>query len=128
MSRDDRIFILIFAHSFLVLGIVFCVILGFFFSFWSKAAIFLFGGYLAYWVIASYEILVSERKERKGQALPKLTIGDLIGLPFGAANPNDEIPKWIKVPILSILFLLVGVFVFFLVMILLTNLIAYFVS
>jgi len=75
-------------------------------------------------VLVPIQILVFDREERKGQMLQKLTIKDLIGLPFNAANPNAKIPKWIKIPVLSILFLLLGIFVIIVVMILVTYLIS----
>ncbi|MGA1979001.1 MAG: hypothetical protein ABSG99_00325 [Sedimentisphaerales bacterium] len=83
------------------------------------------GGYFVFWIVLfPIEIFVFERKRRKGLSLPKLTIKDLIGLPFGAANPNAEIPMWIKIPVLSFLFLLLGIFVIFFVMLPLTYLIS----
>ena len=142
MSKDSRIlrvYIFVFTHTLLVLGLAFCAIVDFFFlkgkhqlmahPFWSKVAIILLGGYFVFWfVLFPIEIFVFSRKERKGQALPKLTVKDVICLPFGVTNPNAEIPKWIKVPILSILFLLLSIFVIFFVMLLITNVIAHFVS
>ncbi|MBN2019937.1 MAG: hypothetical protein JW749_06910 [Sedimentisphaerales bacterium] len=137
MSKDSRIshlYIIAFVHSFLLLGMALCGIVEFCFlegknqllnhPFWSKVFIAFLGGYMVLLVVVvPIEIFVFGRKERKGQALPKFTIKDLICLPFGAANPNAEIPKWIKVPVLSILFLLLCILVFFLVMLLITHVI-----
>ncbi len=50
-----------------------------------------------------------QRKERKGKKLKKFAFDDLIGLPFGAANPDAEVSRWIKYPILIFLFLLIGI-------------------
>jgi hypothetical protein len=93
--------------------------------FWSKVAIVFLGGYMVLmFVLLPIEIFVFNRREIKGQVLSKFTLKDLILLPFGASNPNAQIPGWIKVPILSILFLLIGILVFFLVMLFITYLIA----
>jgi branched-subunit amino acid ABC-type transport system permease component len=92
--------------------------------FWSKVLIVACAGFFVLLaVVVPVQILVFERRERKGQQLAKLTIKDLIGLPFGAANSNAEIPKWVKIPVLSFLFFLLGVFVIFFVMLLATYLI-----
>jgi hypothetical protein len=71
-------------------------------------------------VFVPIQIMVFDRKERKGQTLEKLTIKNLIGLPFGTANPNAKISKWITIPVLSLLFLLLSIFVIFVAMILVT--------
>jgi len=138
MSQENRIshvFVLLFIHSFLLFGIALCAVINFLFfkdgqpitkhPFWSKVVIAFVGGYFVFWIVLfPIEIFVFERKRRKGLSLPKLTIKDLIGLPFGAANPNAEIPMWIKIPVLSFLFLLLGIFVIFFVMLPLTYLIS----
>ena len=88
-------------------------------------SIALVAGYMVLWfVVLPIEIFVFDRKERKGQTLQKLTLKDLIFLPFGGSNPNAKIPRWISVPFLFILFLLLGIFVFILVMAVLAHLIA----
>jgi hypothetical protein len=120
---------------FFTLGLALCGIVELFFlkgknqimnhPFWSKVTIIFLGGYMVLMVVLfPIEIFVFNRKERKGQVLPKFTLKDLILLPFGASNPNAQIPGWIKVPVLSILFLLIGILVFFLVMIFITHFIA----
>jgi hypothetical protein len=110
MSKDARFVILSITRTLLVLGMLLCLAVGFYFPFWSKVALFLLGGYFACLVVSAYEILVSERKERKGQE-----------------RPSDEIPRWIKIPVLSILFLLLGVIAVFFVMMLLSYLITHFI-
>lgn len=138
MSKDSsrsHLFIIAFIHSFLLLGMALCGIIELFFlegkrqlikhPFWSKVMIAFIGGYFVFWIVLfPIEIFVFERRRRKDQSLPKLTIKDLIGLPFGAANTNAKIPRWIKIPVLSILFLLLGIFVIFVVM----SLLAYLIS
>lgn len=138
MSKNSRMFhafVIIFINTFFLLGIALCAVVDIFFlgggrqlmkhPFWSKVTIALIGGYFVFcFVLFPIEVFVFDRKERKGQALPKLTIKDLIGLPFGAANPDVEIPKWIKIPVLSILFLFLGILVLFFVMLLLTFIIS----
>jgi hypothetical protein len=133
-NRTHRL-IIIFLLSFSFLGLVLCRIIELLFlgggqqimkhPFWSKVMIF----FVIVWcvslgVLFPIQILIFERKRRKGQSFPKLTIKDLIGLPFGAANPNAEIPTWIKIPVLSFLFLVLGIFVIFFVMLLLAYLIS----
>jgi uncharacterized membrane protein len=138
MSRDSNRthwLIITFLLLFSFLGLVLCRIIELFFlggerqimkhPFWSKAVI-VFGivWCVSLAVLVPIQILVFDRKERRDRTLQKLTIRDLFCLPFGAANPNAKIPKWIKIPVLSILFLLLGIFVIFFVMLLLTYLIS----
>jgi hypothetical protein len=138
MSKEGRIshsFVILFIHSFLLFGIALCAIINFLFFqdeqpmikhlFSSKVMIAFISGYFVFWmVLFPIEIFVFDRIRSKSQLFPKLTIKDLIGLPFGTANPDANIPKWIKIPVLSILFLLLGIFVIFCVMLLLTYLIS----
>jgi hypothetical protein len=102
MSKDARFVILSITRTLLVLGMLLCLAAGFYFPFWSKVALFLLGGYFACLVVSAYEILVFEREEKKARSLQN-----------NAANSNDEIPRWIKIPVLSILFLLLGVIAVF---------------
>lgn len=133
-NRTHRL-IIILLLSFSFLGLALCRIIELRFlgseqqimkhPFWSKVMIF----FVIVWcvslaVLVPIQILVCERKERKGQPLAKLTIKDLIGLPFHAANPNAEVPKWIKIPVLSFLFLLLSILVIFFVMLPLTYIIS----
>lgn len=142
MSKDSsrsHLFIIAFVHLLLLLGMVLCGVVELFFlegeqqlmkhPFWSKVTIALAVGLFVFWIVLfPIEIFVFERRKRKSQSLPKLTIKDLFGLPFGAANANAKIPKWIKIPVLSILFLLLGILVIFVVMSLLAYLISKAVS
>jgi hypothetical protein len=77
-------------------------------------------------VLGPIQIFVFERRARKGQELQKLTAKDIIGLPFGAVNPNAKIHKWIAIPVLTVLYLVVGIFVLFLAMILIGYLVSKF--
>lgn len=75
--------------------------------FWSTivyAFSFLF--FIALMVFVPIQILYFGRKERSDRPLQKMTVADVIGLPFGASNPDAEVPKWIKIPVLSVMYIL----------------------
>ena len=55
------------------------------------------------------QVLYFERKARRNKPLMKMTGGDLVGLPFGACNPEAEVLKWISIPVKLLLWLLVGI-------------------
>ncbi len=55
------------------------------------------------------QVLYFERKARRNKPLMKMSGGDLVGLPFGAYNPEAEVPKWISIPVKLLLWLLVGI-------------------
>ena len=79
-------------------------------SFWSTivyAFSFLF--FIALMVFVPIQILYFGRKERSVSPLQKMAIGDVMGLPFGASNPDAEVPKWIKIPILSVMYILLAI-------------------
>ena len=79
-------------------------------SLWSTivyAFSFLF--FIALMVFVPIQILYFGRKERSDRPLKKMTIGDVMGLPFGASNPDAEVPKWIKIPILSVMYILLAI-------------------
>lgn len=50
-------------------------------------------------VLLPIQVLYFERKARKNKPPEKMTVGDVISLPFGASNPNAELPKWISIPV-----------------------------
>ena len=122
---DDKKLIRLFFIQFLIyfsgLGMVLCGAVRFLFydsnkammenPFWfavsiAFGAIFMF----ALVVLVPIETFVFGRKERKHRTLKKLTFGDLLALPFGGSNPDAEVPRWIKYPLLALLFLLIGIF------------------
>ena len=72
-------------------------------------------------VLTPIQVLYFDRKARKGRPLQKMKMSDVIGLPFGIANPDAEVPKWIKIPVLLIMYMLLT----FLLLGLLLGLIAY---
>ncbi|MBN1391460.1 MAG: hypothetical protein JW947_01505 [Sedimentisphaerales bacterium] len=134
-SNRTHWLVILFLSSFFMLAMALCAIIDFLFfrggqriieyPFWSKVLITVGAGFIVLLaVVVPIQILVFDRKEIKGQPLAPLTIQDVTGLPFNRANPNAKIPKWIKIPILSFLFLVLGLFVIFVVMILLTYLIS----
>ena len=127
MQRDDHIFILIFLISFLFLSMILCAAIGVFFPVWLKISLFIFVGIIVCLYLILFQLLAA-KKERKRQLLAKVTIKDLIGLPFGAFNTDAEVSKWIKIPSLSILFLLTCLLVFIIVAALIANLITHFTS
>ena len=125
MSSDHnkriRFFIIIFLINISFLGMALCASVQFLFyddnremmnnSFWPAfiivaISIFMF----ALLVLFPVEIFIFSRKKRKGEKLLKITFGDLLGLPFGVANPDAEVSPWIKYPVLFFLFLLLGIF------------------
>ncbi len=59
-------------------------------------------------VLVPFQVLIVERKDRKNRPKEKMRFADLLLLPFGAANPNAELPKWIAIPIKLLLFLLLA--------------------
>lgn len=59
-------------------------------------------------VLVPIQILGFERKQRKNQPVEKVTVSDLLGLPFGAFNPDAELPKWIGIPVL-VIFWIIGI-------------------
>ena len=83
--------------------------------FWFSLTVFLgvifavssIGGMVAIVIIKSIERRGIPKEERQ-----RITISDLAGLPFGAANPDAELPKWISIPIVAILWSIVIIFVF----------------
>ncbi|MFA5239011.1 MAG: hypothetical protein WC476_04785 [Phycisphaerae bacterium] len=137
MSEDNngsRWLVISFLYSFCLLGMALCGVVGLLFfrgeqrimehPFWSKVLFVVGGGFLVLLlVVIPVQIFIFDRKERDSQSLAKLTIKDLIGLPFGVCNPNAKIPKWIKIPVLAILFSLLGILVIFVTMGLLAYLI-----
>jgi ethanolamine transporter EutH len=58
-------------------------------------------------ILIPIQILIVERRDRRKLPRQKLTFLDLIGIPFGVANPDAEIPKWISYPVLGIFWLLI---------------------
>lgn len=60
-------------------------------------------------VIVPIQILYFDRKNRDDKQLQKATIKDFIGLPLGASNPDAKVPKWISIPILGLLWLLIAI-------------------
>ncbi|MHA2123433.1 MAG: hypothetical protein ACW990_19720 [Promethearchaeota archaeon] len=60
-------------------------------------------------VIFPIQILYFHRKNRDDKQLQKATIKDFIGLPLGACNPDAKVPKWISIPILGLLWLLIAI-------------------
>ena len=79
-------------------------------SFWSTIVYaFLFMFFIALMVFVPIQILYFGRKERSDRPLQKMTIGDVIGLPFGASNPDAEVPKWIRIPVLSVMYILLAI-------------------
>ncbi|MCX5634837.1 MAG: hypothetical protein NTW55_03200, partial [Planctomycetota bacterium] len=94
-----RLFIIMFLINISWLGLALCGSVRFFYydnnkemmdnSFWYvftivSLSIFTF----VLFVLVPIEILILGRKERKGEKLKKLTLVDLLGLPFGFFNPE----------------------------------------
>ena len=57
-------------------------------------------------VFLPIQILNIERKGRRAMPPDKQTTSDVIGIPFGAFNPNASVPKWISFPILALFWIL----------------------
>jgi hypothetical protein len=77
-------------------------------------------------IIFPIQILYFHRKNRDNTTLQKATIWDFIGLPFGACNPDAKLPKWISIPILGLLWLLVAIFALGLILGIIAFCISYF--
>ncbi|MFZ5832113.1 MAG: hypothetical protein ACOY3P_18680 [Planctomycetota bacterium] len=58
-------------------------------------------------VLFPVQILLVERGGRRKGRREKLTVADIVGLPFGAFNPDAAIPRWISYPILAVFWALV---------------------
>jgi hypothetical protein len=63
-------------------------------------------------IIFPIQILYYERKNRDNTTLQKATFKDFIGLSFGAFHGNAKVSKWIYIPILTLLWLLIAIIVF----------------
>ena len=79
-------------------------------------------------VLFPVEVFIFGRKERKNRTLKKLTFADLFLLPFGAANPDAQVPRLIKYPLLAFLFLLIGIFTLICLAILISSLAKHFLG
>lgn len=78
--------------------------------FWATIVyVFSFLFIISLMVFVPIQILYFGRKERGDKPLPKMTVGNVIGLPFGAFDPDAEVPKWIKIPILSVTYILLAI-------------------
>lgn len=77
-------------------------------------------------VLLPIQVLYFERKARKNKPPEKMTAGDVIGLPFGAFNPNAQLPKWISIPVKVILWGIVGIFVLFIAFLLIGLTVSFF--
>jgi hypothetical protein len=62
-------------------------------------------------VIVPVQILYFRQKNRYDSSLQKATAGDYLGLFFGAFNPDAKLPKWISIPVLGFLWLLISIIV-----------------
>ena len=82
---------------------------------------FLFIWCLTLIVIVPVQILYFRRKNRADASLPKATIKDALGLPFGVFEPDAKLPKWIAFPILAFFWLLVAVFITIVLLVLLAH-------
>ena len=79
-------------------------------------------------VIFPVQILYFRRKNRAdADLLPKATLKDVAGIPFGVYQPDAKLPKWISFPVLAILWFLIAVLLLFLVLGLLAGLINVFI-
>ena len=59
-------------------------------------------------VAVPIEVLVVGKMARRKKPPEKLTPADVAGIPFGAYNPNAEVPKWIAYPVLALFWLLIA--------------------
>ena len=102
------------------LGLVFTRVIGLLFfendnqimqhPFWSIIVyVFSFLFIISLMVFVPIQIVYFERKERGDRPLQKMTLRDIIGLPFGVFNPDAKVPKWIKIPILSVMCILLAI-------------------
>ncbi len=67
-------------------------------------------------IIVPVQILYFHRRNRGNTTLQKATIKDFIGLPFGTSNADAKVPKWISIPILGLLWLLLAIIVLCIIM------------
>lgn len=77
-------------------------------------------------ILLPIQILYFERKARKNKPPEKMTLGDLTGLPFGAFNPNAQLPKWISIPAKIFFWGIVGFFVLFISIVLIGIMVGHF--
>jgi hypothetical protein len=70
--------------------------------------------FAAGFLVPAIGFLYYGRKEREGQKLDKMTFKDLLGLPFGAFNPDAKVPWLIKMPVLGLLYVLIAILALFL--------------
>lgn len=104
-----------------LIGLAFCEIVQWLFfenerqmmqdPFWSKTIIGFGAIFLLSVMLVPIQVLILERRERRQQPLPKMTIADAIGVLLGGSFTREaRVPNWIRIPVLAVLFLLLGVF------------------
>lgn len=115
-----------------LIGLAFCEIVQWLFfenerqmmqdPFWSKTIIGFGAIFLLSVMLVPIQVLILERRERRQQPLPKMTIADAIGVLLGGPFTREaRVPNWIRIPVLAVLFLLLGVFLFAFMLWLLTR-------
>ena len=77
---------------------------------WWSSAIYVLAAIFVMTLLVAVpiEILVVGKMARRKNPPDKLTLADIAGIPFGAYNPNAEVPKWIAYPVLALFWLLLG--------------------
>lgn len=63
-------------------------------------------------IIVPIQVLYFDRKNRDDKQLQKATVKDFMWLFFGVARPNAKISKWIYIPVLALLWLLIAIILF----------------
>jgi hypothetical protein len=67
-------------------------------------------------IILPIQVLYYDRKNRDNTTLEKATVKDFIWLFFGLARPNAKVSKWIYIPVITILWLLIALIIFGVIM------------
>ncbi|AQT68150.1 hypothetical protein STSP2_01305 [Anaerohalosphaera lusitana] len=62
-------------------------------------------------ILVPIQILYFNRKNRDDSKLKKATLADWLMLPFGACDADAKVSRWVSVPLLVVLWVLVAIFV-----------------